>query len=187
MKKQAVSLGRAVPACRVRLPNEQENLRLLEIRSELFRSCGISHRCRHTSETAKQQNQTRWTSSGNLWEWVCDSEEHLDRAVILVDVGGVMGCLGHFTIHRFLLELAVLSLFRIRVHTRGSTQGFHNGSSLTNDCLFLTLECWMVTRINVRSLAWMLTEVAHDWRAKLDRENLGVYFVLLDCLTSSSL
>lgn len=45
----------------------------------------------------------------------------------------------------------------------------------------------MVTRINVRSLAWMLTEVAHDWRAKLDRENLGFYFVLLDCLTSSSL
>lgn len=36
----------------------------------------------------------------------------------------------------------------------------------------------MVTRINVPSLAWMLNEVAHDWRAELGRENLGVYFVL---------
>lgn len=37
----------------------------------------------------------------------------------------------------------------------------------------------MVTRINAPSLAWMLTEVAHDWRAELGRENGGGLFCAL--------
>lgn len=36
----------------------------------------------------------------------------------------------------------------------------------------------MVTRINVCSLAWMFTEVAHDWRAKLDRKFGGLFCAL---------
>lgn len=58
--------------CRVRLPNKQENLRL-KIWSELFRLCGISHCCRHTSET---QRDSKTKQDEHLQE-TCGSESVL--------------------------------------------------------------------------------------------------------------
>lgn len=44
---KGVSLGRAAPTRRVRLPNSPESLRPKEMGSELFTSCGIQHCCTH--------------------------------------------------------------------------------------------------------------------------------------------